>query len=445
MTMYLHSPLRRRRFRRLLVAAVVVASLGVIAVSYFAVVVPLLRSGTTSEPTVHPTPSSSASPLPGCETAALPGAAGLGAVASINAGTLTVFDLGTCRQSVVVASGAEPPVRFSPDGRWIAFGDGQVVPAAGGVVTQPFGSSVQAWEWSAAGDVLGGVTEEGGVVIASPGGEPQTLLPDGSGVGHLAFATDGSRLAVDRAEAGIQVLDLNTGQALTVFHQPDPARTPQVAGWSPDAQWVLYWRGPVGKEARPLDAVPSGGGAWVNLSDPMLPYRDLISSCGDVMALSVGPGLAMSQDKQILLTGPPEWVFHNLTHDYSRSWFWPDCSADGRWVAAVATPNREESSESTAPRALWVLASDGSARRRVIPGGEDAPEFPRWSRDGQAILVVLRSGTDWSSPGALFLLQIEPSSGQMVSTVGPIADLGSAPGDGGRQGWAAVTDWYQPA
>ena len=183
----------------------------------------------------------------------------------------------------------------------------------------------------------------------------------------------------------------------------------------------------------------------MNVSDPMLPYRDLISSCGDSVAISVGSGQAVSQGKQIVLTGAPEWLFHNLTHDYTRSWFWPACSADGRWVAAVATPNREESSDFTAPRALWVLASDGSARTRVIPGGEAAPEFPRWSRDGQAILVVLRSETTWSSPGTLFLVQIEPSSGEMVKTVGPIADLGSAPGAGGRQGWAAVTDWYQPA
>ena len=356
-----------------------------------------------------------------------------------------MFDLATCRQTIVVASGAEPPVRFSPDGQWLAFGDGQLVPAAGGAVTQPFGSSVQTWEWSAAGEVLGGVTEAGGVVFTTPGGEPQPLLPDGSGVRHLVFAADGSRLAVDRAGAGIQVVDVNSGQALTVFHQPDPALTPEVAGWSPDAQWVLYWRGPVGKEARPLDAAPTDGGPWVNLSDPMPPYTDLISTCGDFVALSVGPGQGMSEGKQILLTGAPEWSFHNLTHDYTRSWFWPACSTDGRWVAVVATPNRAESSNSTAPRALWVLASDGSSRTRVIPGGEDAPEFPRWSRDGQAILVILRSGTEWSSPGSLFLVQIEPSSGKIVSTMGPIGDLGSAPGEGGRQGWAAVTDWYQPA
>jgi hypothetical protein len=427
-----------------MVAAVVAASVGVVAVVYFAVVAPLLRPGTTSTPSTEPSLSASASPLPGCETAALPNGSGLGTVASIDAGALNVFDLSTCRETVAVDSGAEPPVRFSHDGLWLAFGDGQVVPVAGGASAQPFGSSVQAWEWSPVDDVLGGVTQGGGVVIAGPGSESRTLLPDGSGVSHVAFADDGTRLAVDRAGTGVQVLDVITGEALTVFHEPDPSRAPELAGWSPDSQWVLYWRGPVGQDARPLDAAPADGGAWVNISDPMPPQRDLISSCGDIVSLSVGPGIAMSQDKQILLTGPPDWQFHNLTHDYTRSWFWPACSADGRWVAAVATPNRAESSDSAAPRALWVLATDGSSRTRVVPAGEDVPEFPRWSRDGGAILVVLRAQREWSSPGTLFLAQIDPASGKVVKMVGPIADIDAAPGPGGHQGWASITDWYQP-
>jgi hypothetical protein len=427
-----------------MVAAVVAACLGLVAVVYFVVVAPLLRPGTTSTPSTEPSPSASASPLPGCETATLPGASGLGTVASTFDGALNVFDLGTCRETVAVDSGAEPPVRFSHDGLWLAFGDGQVVPVAGGAPVQPFGSSVQAWEWSPVDDVLGGVTAGGGVMIAGPGSESRTLLPDGSGVGHLAFAGDGTRMAVDRAGTGVQVLDVDTGEALTVFHEPDPARAPELAGWSPDSRWILFWRGPVGEDARPLDAAPADGGAWVNVSDPMPTYRDLISACGDTVGLSVGPGIAMSQGKQILLTAPPDWQFHNLTHDYTRSWFWPACSADGRWVAAVATPNRAESSDSAAPRALWVLAANGSSRARVIPAGDDVPEFPRWSRDGGAILVVLRAQREWSSSGTLFLVQIDPDSGQVVKTLGPIADLDPAPGPGGHQGWASITDWYQP-
>jgi dipeptidyl aminopeptidase/acylaminoacyl peptidase len=291
---------------------------------------------------------------------------------------------------------------------------------------------------------MAGVTEQGGLVIAPLGGPARTLLAEGSGVQDLAFAPDGQLLAAGRAGAGIQVVDVTTGRTVTVFHQPDPRLIPRVAGWSPDGRSILYWRGPVGKEAAPLDAVPAGGGGWVNLFDAVLPYRDFVSRCGQRVALSGGGGQAVTQGKQILLTGPPSWQFHNLTHDYVRSWLWPACSADGRWVAAIATPNKEESPDLAAPRALWLLASDGSSRHRLIAGGEDAVEFPRWSAGGNDLLVVLRSASEWSAPGRLILLQVDPRSGRVLGRLGPIAELGPAPGPGGHQAWAEVSDWYRP-
>jgi hypothetical protein len=381
---------------------------------------------------------------PACPTARLPDAVRLGEVAWIRAGSLEVIDLGTCRQAILVGTGAEPPVRFSPDGRWVAFGDGQVVPASGGAVQRPFGSPVERWEWSPTADLLAGVNETGGVLMARPGRGPSTLLPAGSGVGHLAFSPDGRRLAVDRTGHGIQVLDVERATARTVLPQQDAALVPEVAGWSTDGNWILYWRGPVGNEGGPLDAVPSSGGPWVNVFDPVLPYPDFLSSCGSRIALSVGAGPEVSTGKQVVLTGPPDWAFDDLTDDFGRSWFWPACSPDGRWVAATDTYNQKESANQTLPRALWLLASDGSSRRLLVPGTNGALELPRWSSDGTVILVVLRSDSQWSSPGSLFLVRVNPSSGRLVKLVGPIADLGSAPGPGGHQQWSAISDWYRP-
>jgi len=74
----------------------------------------------------------------------------------------------------------------------------------------------------------------------------------------------------------------------------------------------------------------------------------------------VGSGLAVSEGKQIVLTGPPAWAFHNLTNDYTRSWIWPACSPDGRWLAATDTFNHKESADNTIDRGLWLLSTDGS-------------------------------------------------------------------------------------
>jgi hypothetical protein len=418
-----------------------------LAVAGYIVVLVDLVSRTPRIPAPRSSPRSIVSnppTKPACPSARLPDAALLGEVAWIHAGSLEVRDLGTCRQAILVATSAEPPVRFSPDGDWVAFGDGKVVPSTGGAVQRPFGSPVRTWEWSPTADVLAGVTATGGVLVAGPGGGARELLPGGSKVGHLAFSPDGRSLAVDRAGHGIQVLDVARGKARTVLPQPDASRVPEIAGWSKDGRWILYWRGPVGKEGGPLDAVPSSGGPWVNLFDPVLPYRDFLASCGPLIALSAGAGRELSTGKQIVLTGPPDWAFHDLTDDFGRSWFWPACSPDGRWVAATDTYNQEESANQTLPRALWLLASDGSSRRLLVPGTNGALEFPRWSTDGTVILVVLRAGNRWSSPGSLLLVRVNPSSGHLVRLIGPIADIGSAPGPGGHQQWSSISDWYRP-
>jgi dipeptidyl aminopeptidase/acylaminoacyl peptidase len=434
---------RRRRLRRVVVAAAFVALLGAAAAAWLFVVWPILRPDTAApSPSASPAPSGP-SPLPGCETAAVQDAARLGKVAWTGDGALTVLDLATCRQTVTVASKVEPPVRFSPDGRWLAFGDGRVVGVAGGSVTEPFGAPVQTWEWSPSEEVLAGVTERGSLLVARPGVDLRMLLPAGSGVRGVAFAPDGARVAVERVGTGIQVVEMASGSVRTIFPQPDSKRVPEVAGWSPDGRWVLFWRGPVGREPGPLDAAPAEGGPWVNVFAQVPAYRDFVSPCGTGMAIVGGATPAVSTGKQVLLTGPPAWSFHNLTQDFSRSWIWPACSPDGRWVAAVATPNQVEEPDFTRARALWLLAVDGTSRERLVPGGDDAPELPRWSRDGRTMLVVLRSGHASSSPGTLLLVEIDPASGHLVRTLDPLVELPPAAGPDGHQGWSASTDWHQ--
>jgi dipeptidyl aminopeptidase/acylaminoacyl peptidase len=381
---------------------------------------------------------------PRCPTARLPNASRLGKLAWIRSGSLVLIDLRTCRESTVLGAGVAPPVRFSPDGSWLAFGGGEIVPAAGGPVEHPLGSTAKSWQWSPAEDVLAGVTPTGGIEIGGPGREPRMLLPSGSRVGGVSFSPDGRSLAVDRAGEGIEVLDVATGRARTVFAQPDPRSAPKVTGWSPDGRWILYWRGPVRADGGPLDAVRASGGPWVNVFDPVLPYPDFLSWCGDEIALSAGGGKDVSEGKQIVLTGPPQWSFHGLTEDFGRSWFWPACSPDARWVAVTDTYNQTEIADRAIPRGLWLLATDGSSRRLVVPGTEAAPELPRWSSDGSVVLVVLRTGSRWSSPGRIALVRINPSSGHLIKELEPIANLGRAPGPGGHQQWSSISDWYRP-
>lgn len=89
-------------------------------------------------PSVGPT-SSPTAPGPSCPSARFAGGTRLGSVAWVAAGALHLLDLGTCEQRTVVATGALPPVRFSHDGTWVAFGDGAIVPAAAATSSIPSG------------------------------------------------------------------------------------------------------------------------------------------------------------------------------------------------------------------------------------------------------------------------------------------------------------------
>ena len=428
---------RRITKRRLLGVVLLVAVLagGVAA----AMLLPSWLRSRSAEPT--PTPTAE---VPSCPSTRLAGGdAQLGSVAWVDGGALHLLDLDTCEERTLVQAGAAPQVRFSHDGNWVAFGDGAIVPAGGGNVQSPAGQ-LSNWQWSPRDDVLAGVTAGGGVVVGGPDEDRRVLLKDGSGAGHVAFSPDGRSLEVDLNGDRIAVVDVVDGATTTVYRvSPGTKAPPQVAGWSPDGRWVTFFSRFPGQPGVPLNTVPADGGDWVNVFDPVLPYDDFLSWCGRRLALSGGGDQSPSEGNQILVSGPPDWRYHNLSADFTRSWIWPACSPGGRWIAATATPNGPESPPGRGIRALWLLATDGTHRARLTGPGNAAYEAARWSADGRFLLVV-RRGLEPSSPGALLLFKVDATTGKTTRAAGPVARIGSAPGKDGHSDWSNTSDWYRP-
>ena len=156
-------------------------------------------------------------------------------------GSLRVLNLDTCRVRVLVPRGAQPPVRWSHDGRWLAFGNGRVVAASGGKPTNPLGAVVK-WTWAPGGDVLAGITTHGGVLLGGPRIPVRRLLRDGSRVDNVAFDGSGQRLAVaqDRPSE-LSVFDLGSGEQTVLRRFSSWYAGVTVAGWSPNGRWVLVW------------------------------------------------------------------------------------------------------------------------------------------------------------------------------------------------------------
>jgi hypothetical protein len=436
-----HRPIHHRRrnpWRWILVVVLVAVVAAGVAIAIARP--PWLESLTTTTIAVDLTPPE----VPPCPSAQLGFGSRLGTVAWVDAGALHLLDLDTCDQRVVVASGAEPPVRFSHDGTWIAFGDGAIVPAEGGDVEHPLGP-LASWDWSPTANALAGSGPEGGLSVGGPDQPTLALLGSRSRVGSVAFAPDGRSVAVDLDGERVAVIDAADGTTRTIYSVSAGADAPpDLSGWTPDGRWVLFFSRFRGRTAVPLNAAPADGGDWVNVFDPVLPYDDYLSWCGRRrLALAGGAESTPSLGNQVLLSGPPGWSFRNLSEDFSRSWFWPACSPDGRWIVATVTPAHTETPPGSGLRTLWLMSVDGSERTRMTGKANAAFETPRWSADGRFLLAV-RRGVEPEDPGNLILFRFDPTTGRVTRAEEPLADVGPAGGEPGHADWSDRVDWYRP-
>jgi hypothetical protein len=353
--------------------------------------------------------------VPGCASARIPGR--LGSIAWVANGRLDVENLDTCARSTLVTDGAAAPIRFSPDGSFVAYGDGAVVPVQGGAVRHPAGS-VPLWAWSPSGHTL--VGRGGSSFAVSPGGRSIAV---GSG-------------------RRVELASTETRGSLGTIYVAPKKDAVDVTGWSPDGKWVLFFQLAPGAAEGQLNAAPISGAGYHNIFDPVLPYDDFLTWCGRTLVVSGGGGKLPSEGQQVLVSSPPGWRTRNLSSDFRSSWIWPSCSPDGRWIAVTIMPNHHELPPGTGPRRIELISIDGTKRVRLALG-PGVFEAPRWSGDGRTLMVVERH-RDPKSSGSIELVRVNPKTGKLVKVVGPIAELGPSPNERGHLAWNDVSDWYRP-
>jgi hypothetical protein len=343
-------------------------------------------------------------------------------------------------------------VRWSPDGRFIAYGDGAVVPVGGRPVSHPVGRAAS-WLWRPGTPELVGTTRGGGLVLARPGRRGVRLLPDGWGAGNLVFDPTGTVLGLvrqlgrHRFELGAVSWPARTPQQIAAGRSlGDP---PILATVAPAGEWFFWWTGTRSNslmaDGLHLNVKGAAAGAFGPRIAMTLVHPDFLAWCGRKLLLVAGGDRFTTDGKRLVVASPPTpaggqlWRVRDLSRDRSRSWVSPACSPDGRSVAVSAGRNWLEPRFGAERRSIWIVGFDGSRRRLTTPGAA-TDELPRWSRDGRYILFIrtrlARGGS--AARGSLRLVDVR-SGRELALPVGLSGGIGYY----GHYGWAETTDWYR--
>jgi hypothetical protein len=371
-------------------------------------------------------------------------------------GTLRAIDLRTCRVRVLVSRGAVPPVRISPDGRWVGFGPGSIVPIGGGRVRHPLGAGVASWEWSPQFGCkpgygctpvrLAGVTRRGAVVEDTLGSRRQVLFPSGFGAGQLLYDGSGGTLLVVRARPSrpdeIWGFDLTARRARLIYRVPGTASV-ILATTSKVFALVAFWVDPGGSASLAADGLPlrtvsslGGGSRSEPVGRASLVYRDFLTSCDLMTVLVSGTGRDTTTNKRLVMG----WLGKTLepvAPGRGQAFVSPTC-ASGTGLAASAGPSgADRAGFGHERRRIWLVTPH---LRRLTTARDPwvTDEQPRFSAGGDLLTFVRTDGRT----GAGGLDVILHPAGRHPRVVGPIVELGRTGNYFGHYGWAASTDYH---
>jgi hypothetical protein len=261
---------------------------------------------------------------------------------------------------------------WSGDGRLVSFG-GYIV--EGGVQLPTVELS-----WAPTGERAAYVTKDDGVGTWTPGGR-QTVVPDGWGATAVAWSNDGA-LAIGRAICN-RACGLPTHTEVWVWRDGSLRLLTTTDGGRPvPFAWhnghVLWWDWP-NSGSIAADGVDLYEDTRRIASGLM--YPDYVSVCGTHLAVTAGGDRFATHGKSIVFDG------RNVSHDTTRSWISPSCTARGNLVAAAGR-NWEETHFGLERRSIWQLRP--SRRQLTHPPAGWTDEFPQVLANGDVIFVRTR-------------------------------------------------------
>jgi Tol biopolymer transport system component len=411
----------------------------------------------------------------------------LGQLAWSNTGNLWLLDLPDGKPRRIATGDQIGFPRFSPSGRWISFQDGTL-----GRVVHTTGDAGEGPRWTT-GEVgqspmiwLGN-RDELAVHLADPktGDEslqiftaadnwraPQRSIPFG------LDADFGLAAAVDRrfdqyaysssvplpscADCGVNVRATLLLGSFARPGEPKPLAESagffDVAGFTPDGSWLVYWKSnefgaAVREDGLDVFAANTRDGKIFDPKIVALCYSDMIaiSPTKQIVAVTAGVGRETWAQKAIaiidLTQGDPSV---SVLTDLSATAQLPAWSPDGDKLAWCSAPaaTQETIDRCMRLRRIYVRGiRPNDHPQQLLNDPAYADERPMWSRDGSHILfcradATVAAGSAVKDPGTVWLMRSDGSEPRQVAgpfNIGTIIFRTYF----GYTDWGGVFDWWR--
>ncbi len=251
-----------------------------------------------------------------------------------------------------------------------------------------------------------------------------------------AAPSGGPTVVVHRSgKTGTQTIVFRGRTVLTVHesYAKVPGGTPgpiELKGISPDRKWILYAIDPMNSASLAADgltlrAVRAMGSRSYTVASGLL-YDDYRAWCAsNLLVVTVGGDRIASDNKRLIVTGPPSWHSRLLVKDPARAFGSVACAPDGESVVVQEQPQSLDGTFFHTKWQLWrIWVYNRSQKRLTAPPAGYADESPHFSPDERTIYFVRSK----QGHGKLYAL----NAGKLI---GPLLSLGYSMGYYGANAW----------
>ena len=346
-----------------------------------------------------------------------------GALAYVTGSQLRVRDLTSGQDWSVVTGipdGVEPgEVGASPDGDWVTFGEGLVVPTLGGDLCRPLGFYGINPMWSTDGTML--AHAEGVLITGTPtrGADAEIHTGDPRDNFFGAVLDPARRTAAftwttveeDRftpVRESVTLLDVASGEYRRIYDTSvDEVENfgLHMESWSPDGEWIIARRFVRGASASadpaPLIAIEVTTGRAIDVTDETdgapvtIAFGDRVAWCDDRLVVAESVARFSDDAGRVVVAAAPSWVASEILpapdgHAFSH----PSC-LDDRLVMSTGPLNKLGAPDPTGVVVVGDVAPGDDGRFPVYGDEDDPLASPEWIRPGEIVVEERHMGETW--------------------------------------------------